>query len=55
MAKIFRLLIIDDKKPVLNAMKDWIEHNYKVANEDYTDFSISDFQFPISCRTKLSN
>jgi hypothetical protein len=35
MAKLFRILIVDDKKPVLDAMKDWIEHNYKVANEDY--------------------
>ncbi|SPD73388.1 hypothetical protein PITCH_A1820017 [uncultured Desulfobacterium sp.] len=35
MAKAFRILVVDDKKPVLEAMKDWIEHNYNVANEDY--------------------
>lgn len=35
MAKTFRILIVDDKKPVLEAMKDWIEHNYRVAKEDF--------------------
>ncbi len=35
MARTFRILIVDDKIPVLEAMKDWIEHSYQVANEDY--------------------
>jgi hypothetical protein len=31
----FRVLIVDDKKPVLDAMKDWIEHKMIVGNEEF--------------------
>ncbi len=33
--KNFRVLVVDDKKTVLNAMKDWIEQKYKVSDEEY--------------------
>lgn len=36
MPNLFRVLIIDDKLSVLNAMKDWIEHEYDIAGEKYT-------------------
>lgn len=35
MAKLFRVLVVDDKKAVLDAMKDWIEYNYQLADEDF--------------------
>lgn len=35
MKKLFRVLVVDDKKAVLDAMKDWIEHNYHVAEDDF--------------------
>jgi len=35
MKKRFRVLIVDDKKPVLDAMRDWIEYEYRIAGEEF--------------------
>jgi len=35
MNKVFRVLVVDDKRPVLNAMQDWIEHELRIAEEKY--------------------
>jgi hypothetical protein len=33
---MYRVLIVDDKQPVLNAAKDWIERKYTVGGEEIT-------------------
>lgn len=35
MKKLFRVLVVDDKKPVLDAMRDWIESEYQIADEEF--------------------
>ena len=35
MGKTFRVLVVDDKKAVLDAMKDWIDYNIQVAEESF--------------------
>lgn len=35
MEKIFRVIVVDDKKAVLDAMRDWIEYNYHIAEEAF--------------------
>ena len=35
MKKIFRVLLLDDKKTVLDAMRDWIEPEYIIADEEF--------------------